>query len=130
MSYEERMILPLAGLADIEFYTKNGTLLARGYERVVIGKRGPFIEFTDDSIVKEAIAIPPDQKWRLDPLYDHVFYYEYRTIDVSSVKLYFQQKTVEYADYKIGYWYVSPFDLTTAEFPVLVKPAERKKKGS
>lgn len=127
MSYEERLIIPITGLPEIEFYTKNGTLVARGYERVVIGKRGPYIEFSEQSIIRDNIAIPSDQQWRLESNYSYVFYNEWRTTDESSVKLYEQRKTVDYADYRIGFWYVSPFDLTTKEMPVLVKPSERRK---
>jgi hypothetical protein len=128
MPYQDRILLPLEGIADIEFYTKSGLLVARGYERVVIGGRGPYIEFADAAIFRENLHIPPDQKWRFDPIYDYVYYYEYRTNDEANVKCYLQQKRVDYADYREGYWYISPFDLTTAEFPVLVKPYERKRK--
>ena len=36
----------------------------------------------------------------------NVYYYEYRTT-VGNLKLYYQRKTVTYADYIVGKWYVS-----------------------
>lgn len=129
MQYEKRMVLPLDGNPDIEFFTKDGTLVAKGYERVVIGERGPYIEFADASIVRDSIHIPDDQKWRLLPKYAFVYYNEWRTKDNSNVKLYEQRKTVKYADYKVGFWYVSPFELTTLEYPVLIKPLEKGNDG-
>ena len=92
---------------DLQFYTKTGLLIATGYDRLVIGKRGPYVEFSD--VVLDNIHIPNEQKYRLDSLV--VYYDEYRTNDECNVKVYFQKKTVKYADYKIGKWYISPYDL-------------------
>jgi hypothetical protein len=125
-SYEDRLNLPLVGATDIEFFTLSGTLVARGYERIVIGQRGPYIEFSEMSIVREAIVMPSDQEWRLGTGY--VYYNEWRSADESSVKLYEQRKTVDYADYRVGMWYLSPFDLTTKEYAQLVKPSNRRRK--
>lgn len=44
----KRMLLPLSGALDVKFYTKAGTLIAVGYEGVVIGERGPYVEFRPD----------------------------------------------------------------------------------
>jgi hypothetical protein len=124
------MVLPVAPVpedAGLEFKTRCGTVLGRGYVRVVIGGRGPYVEFDDSQIVAEAVRVPPDQAWRLDPKYvGHAFYTEWRSADDAFVKLYFQRKLVDYADYRLSHWYVSPFDLTTEKYPVLVKPLEKK----
>lgn len=39
-----------------------------------------------------------------------MIYVEWRTKDQSTVKLYEQSKTVDYADYKVGLFYISPLD--------------------
>ena len=44
-SYSERLKIPLEGDETLQLYTKSGTKVATGYERIVIGDRGPYIEF-------------------------------------------------------------------------------------
>ena len=51
--------------------------------------------------------------WRLDN--EKVYYWEFRSMDVSNVMIYFQMKTVNYADYKIGFFYVDPEDVVLKE---------------
>lgn len=68
--YRERLILPENPTKDeIVFYTKNGLEVAKGYERIVIGDRGPYIEFFEGMIIKNNIYIPDDQKWRIKNLF-------------------------------------------------------------
>ena len=97
----------------LEFSTRTGLVLARGYVRVEFGARGPYIEFASAQIVREAIR-HVEAKW--------VQYDEYRSRDESNVKLYFQWQPVQYAVYKPGMWYISPFDLRTTKYPELVAP--------
>lgn len=92
---------------DLKFYTKSGLLISIGYDRLVIGQRGPYVEFS--SLIKENIHIPKEQYYRLKSSF--VYYDEYRTNDVCNVKVYFQKKIVKYADYKLNKWYISPYDL-------------------
>ena len=105
--YQKRLKISLKGDKHTIFHTKGGYVVSvGGYNRVVIGKRGPYIEFDKiDSIVRH---IPKDQEWRL---YSKVVYYiEYRTNE-DNVKIYYQLKPVDYADYKVHKYYISPFDL-------------------
>lgn len=82
--------------------------IADRYQRVVIGQRGPYIEFTKNQIFDTSLYIPKDQLYRLsDP---KVYYIEFRTID-SNVKVYYQMRSVAYADYLINHFYISPYDL-------------------
>jgi hypothetical protein len=118
--YEKRLLLSIEGNTKTKFYTKTGLLIAEGYTRIVIGQRGPYLEFLESQIAKENIHIPEDQKYRLDNR--TTYYNEWRTNDKSFVKIYEQKKTVAYADYKIGMWYISPFDLKTNALQMLVKP--------
>jgi hypothetical protein len=92
--------------------TKSGTLIATGYNRVVHGGRGDYVEIETQHMVLENIHIPKDQDWRLSPKYmNEVFYDEYRSNDDSYVKIYFQRKYVGYADYNLGMYYIAPSDL-------------------
>ena len=52
-----------------------------------------------------------------------------RLKDQSNVKVYDQKRTVEYADYKVGLFYVSPFDLFSEGEAVITK-FEKKKSRS
>ena len=79
-------------------YLKNGTLFATGYNRIVHGERGDYVEFERDQIV-------PKHYWWLIPETD------------PETKVYFQKKTVKYADYKIGKYYVDPYLLKDFKDP-------------
>ena len=80
---------------------------ATDFNRVVTGDKGSYFEFETEHLIKENVFIPTDAQWRIAPKYwRNVFYYEYRTT-VGNLKLYYQKKTVTYADYIVGKWYVS-----------------------
>ena len=116
----QRFKIPLEGDPNINFYTMNGLILAKGYSRIVIGGRGPYIEFEDSSIVKENIYVPPHAQHKLKNTLS--YYHEYRSRDGSWAKLYFQRMEVSYADYKIGKWYIDPIIVKTDEFEDLLLP--------
>lgn len=98
------------GHSNISLYTKGSLLkVSDGYKRIVIGGRGPYVEFTDDQIIFKSFHIPRNQLYRLTD--KRVYYVEMRSVDENNVKLYYQLQTVAYADYKIGMLYISPFDL-------------------
>lgn len=120
--YRERIILPLEGNPDTRFFTRSKLHIATGYIRIVIGGRGPYIEYSDVNICREAIAVPATEQWRLRPGSRTPYYEEYRSQCVAYVKIYRQLRVVDYADYRVGYWYISPFDLETEQYPVLVRP--------
>ncbi len=106
-------------------YTVNKFFLTCGYIRVVCGERGPYVEINPDQIYTPNIFIPPNQEWRLDPQYsDKVYYTEYRSKCDAYVKIYFQRQRVKYADYKVGKYYISPFDLYFLHIDILRKCAE------
>jgi len=109
-SYRKRILLPVeAGSEEVKLYSKDGFLLSIGYLRVVIGKRGPYVEFDKRHIQWNAFYMPTELEYRKES--NVVFYEEYRSKDDSYTMLYLQKKTVAYADYKIGLLYVSPLDL-------------------
>jgi hypothetical protein len=106
--YSELLTIPEEG-CSLEFKTSLNTVIANKYERVVIGQRGPYIEFTTNQILCDKLFIPKNQLYRLsDP---KIYYIEFRTNDDCNVKVYYQMRTVAYADYKIGSFYISPSEL-------------------
>ncbi len=98
---------------DVTLMTTEGTVIANGFNRVVIGHYGPFIEFYRSQAQKENICCKKGQEYRFrDDKYRHsVKYFWYTAKDGSDVKIYFQQKGVTYADYKPDLFYVSPFEV-------------------
>ncbi len=106
--YRDLLNIPEEG-CSLELKTGCDTVVARKYERIVIGQRGPYVEFTTNQILCDKLFIPKNQLYRLsDP---KVYYIEFRTNDSSNVKVYYQMRTVAYADYKIGFFYISPDNL-------------------
>ena len=90
-------------------YTKQGSLLCSGYGRIVVGDYGAFIEFSPDQAQERSFIVKPGQEYRInDPKYSKHVKYEWLTIDDGSdIKIYKQKRTVSYADYKAGMYYVS-----------------------
>lgn len=92
-----------------KLYSKAGLLLANDYNKIVVGGRGTYIEILPGQIVLDHFYIPHCKEYRLND--KRVYYVEYRSICPTYAKLYFQLKTVKYADYIIGRYYISPNDL-------------------
>ena len=122
-TYQERLIIDIEGNDTTVFQTISGVILATGYERVVIGKRGPYIEFNKTQINHEVIFIPEKELFRLED--QRVYYNEWRSKQ-DHVKLYEQKRTVGYADYVIGMWYVSPFDLRV-DGSIIIRPLRKER---
>ncbi len=101
----------LEGSSDA-LYTKNGTLICNGYKRIVVGDYGAFIEFDKEQANAEQYIIAPGQEYRVnDQKYAKNVKYIWMTIaDDSNIKIYKQKKKVTYADYKSGFYYVSPHE--------------------
>ena len=135
--YSERLKLPLGGSEGILFSTANGLLIAKGYHRVLLSEKGPYIEFSEDQIDKENVFIPEQQKWRLtNPASNYV---EYRSKDYCSVKIMKWKKEElrtsarhqpfrqEPAELKAGMFYISPFALRSDKVPVLISLLQRRR---
>lgn len=95
----------------IKLKTKSNTVVCNGYDRIVFGGRGPYIEFNKNQLLDNAFFVPKSQLYRISD--SRIYYIEFRSNDISNVKLYYQMRTVAYADYKLGYFYMSPLDLYT-----------------
>lgn len=109
-NYRDRLFIEAdKGSLILEFFTSENLLVAEGYQRIVIGERGPYIEFKNSMMKMNNLHVPKEQEYRLTD--QRVYYVEFRTNDKSNVKVYFQRRTVKYADYRIGFFYVSPFEL-------------------
>lgn len=111
LTYEQRLRLPLTGDPSRKFFTKTGQLVATGYDRVVIGGRGPYVEFETSHMVQDNLV---ESKTR------HHYYVELRTT-IDDVKVYMQVRRVEYADYVPGRCYASPFELYDDTGAVLIE---------
>ena len=121
-NYREQLILPEIPVDEqkkMKFFSYSN-LIATGYERVVIGERGPYIEFTDEQICKDNFHVPHSERWRIkSKIRFMAFYEEYRTWR-DSIMIYHQLRYVHYADYIPGMWYISPWDLQSDGFPRLM----------
>jgi len=87
-------------------YFKDGTLFAKGYERVVHGGRGDYVELT-----KEHIILPLKSHFKQSipiELTNEQFYYYWLEPIGRTEKIYWQCNLVNYADYKRNFYYISP----------------------
>ena len=100
--YSEQIRLPDEAHNAI-FHNETGTVIANGYNRMVVGDYGPYIEFTEDQIKLDNI----EQRWPDTPDVG-IKYVWMQTKDKEKTKVYFQKDTVAYADYKVGFYYVDP----------------------
>jgi len=123
-NYEERLLIPISGPQTIKLYTPSKTLICNGYQRIVIGDRGPYIEFDSHHIIKDSMRIPESCKWRIN--HRGCYYIEYRTCDDSYVMVYYQKKLVDYANYRPAFYYISPFDLVDENSQEIILPGDSK----
>ena len=125
---ESELLLSEVGNNDQIFYTNKGDVLATGYNRIVYGDHGPYIEFSTDQI-KCPLYRKFNQIAKADAFYEWLI-----PKGDPSVKVYYQLRTVEnlknpppggfrgnreegYADYQIGFIYISPWDLKVEPSP-------------
>lgn len=102
----KQLKIPVDGDSTTKFINRAKTLVATGYNRVVIGDYGPYVEFTESQIQIKNIK----SRWDNNPS-KLVKYIWMQTDDKLKTKVYYQKLTVPYADYKVGMYYVSPWDL-------------------
>ncbi len=116
--YAEQVGLPLDG-GEEYLHNEFETLISRGYERIVLGDYGPYIEMTKDQVVLENI----EQRWP-GKAKSGIKYIWMETLDKERTKVYLQCNTVPYANYRIGYFYVDPrlvFYVSPKEWEKMIK---------
>ncbi len=96
----------------LPIFTKGGILVADKFTRIVHGGRGAYVEFDEEDLYLDKLHVPEAQKWRLESSYTP-YYGWWETED--GIKVYHQIKKVDYADYKVGMWYISPVYLLDFE---------------
>ena len=93
-------------------YDREGLQICSGYHRIVIGDYGAFVEIPEAMICQENIMCKKGQEYReKDEKYKNVKYLWYTGKNTADCKIYLQKKTVDYADYVPGMYYVSPYEL-------------------
>jgi len=91
-------------------YTINGNIFAKSFERVVHGGQGDYIELTYDQIIPELLYKFDKSKFNINNVDKDIdiFYYWLCPKDEYNIKVYYQLGSVDYADYKVGKFYISP----------------------
>lgn len=84
-------------------------LLLSQYDRIVIGDHGAYIEF-DESHLRYDLELTESKKYRNS--LSGIKYYWMNPIGFNNIKIYKQTKTVGYASYKAGKYYISPYECT------------------
>lgn len=96
-----------------DIYLKSsGILFAKEFERVVHGGRGDYVEFTREQILPKLYYKFDEEHNEFDinnfEKYNGYYYHWLYPLYDMETKVYFQLKTVKYADYKLYHFYVSP----------------------
>lgn len=111
--YKENLpeFFSLAG-DNVPLFSHNGLKLCNRYNRIVIGDYGAFVEILPEDIIHENIKVKKGQEYRdFDERYSSRVKYSWlTTTDGSDIKIYFQKKPVDYADYVPGRYYISPYE--------------------
>ena len=103
--YEKELEIPVEGNDTIEIETQSGVSIAKGYNRVVIGDYGAYVEFRPEQLNLSIIR----PRWEGKPR--RPVKYIWMEIEGSKAKVYHQQKKVKYADYIPGMYYIDPNEL-------------------
>lgn len=101
--------------SDTSLYTLKGTKICDGYNRIVIGDYGAYVEFSKEQSNMKKFRVPQSQEFRFKaPYKDNVKFLWYTIFDNSNVKIYYQLRTVSYADYIPNMGYVSVMEVLDA----------------
>lgn len=93
-------------MIERNLYFLDGVLFATGYERIVHGKRGDYVELKREQIQVQ-LKSHFNQKIP-EELTNESFYYYWLEPEGRSEKIYWQINLVKYADYKRNFYYISP----------------------
>lgn len=105
-AYLSRFDMIFSSDPKLPFCNKAGTLIAEGWNKIVVGDYGAYMEFSPEHMNHAMIK----NKWTGKPSRP-VKYIWMETKDAEKTKIYFQQGPVLYADYIPGMYYISPMDI-------------------
>jgi hypothetical protein len=90
--------------------TNSGQVIAIGFNRIVHGGRGAYVEFLDEQMLKDSIELVRGSEWRIDTTHPagNKCYFVLYCPKGEKIRVYHQKRKVDYADYIVGRWYVSP----------------------
>lgn len=115
IEYEENLSDCWKDYAGGNIYSLDGILIASGLteRKYVCGDYGIFLEVDSRDIIKDNIIVKPGEEYRINDIqYSvHVKYHWYVPVTGYPTKIYYQQKTVTYADYLPEKWYFSPYEV-------------------
>jgi len=100
--YKSQLNIPII-TTSLNLYTPRMTLLAKEYNRIVIGDYGAYIECLPNQI--QLINIKNKFSSELKRPVKYIWMVPK---DGTNIKIYFQQGTVSYADYVVGRYYLDP----------------------
>ncbi|MHA2066923.1 MAG: hypothetical protein ACXABY_21345 [Candidatus Thorarchaeota archaeon] len=108
--YKSKIHVPLDGMKQTAIFHPEGAMIAWGYERIVVGDYGAYLEISPEDMILDNIC----QRWKGEPKRAVKYIWmQLRRLPRSghNIKIYHQQATVRYADYKPGMYYVSVDDV-------------------
>lgn len=94
-------------VCDEKLFFLDGVLFADCYDRVVVGGRGSYVELSAEQIRVKLVSKFENELPTSVPNGES-FYYYWLVPTGRLEKVYWQVRTVTYADYKIGKYYISP----------------------
>jgi hypothetical protein len=92
---------------NMPIFDSDNNIIAFRFTRIVVGDYGAFIEFDEIDANHEIFQIPENQRFRLSSN----FCGKYLWMTTGKTKIYKQLRTVSYADYLVGKYYISPFEV-------------------
>jgi len=105
-----KMGIPAISLGSHRVHAKSGSVVAKDYTRVVVGDYGAYIEMSPQQVLTENLREKFPGKRR-----EGIKYIWLVVNDHSRTKVYRQVRTVDYADYRVGMYYVSVNDVDLVE---------------
>lgn len=104
-------IWDVKGNLNCKIYDTYYNHVANGYERIVIGDYGAYVEIPLYKMLLDEVIVKPGEEYRFKPEYASVKYHWYCLNKNHDLKIYYQKNLVDYADYKPGMFYISPYEL-------------------
>lgn len=120
--YRSRLLLPEQGDGRA-LHLQSGLQLSNGYTRVVVGDYGAYVEISPEQLIQSSVR---DRFGNRRTPKRRIKYWWMVPTDGSVAKVYEQVRTVAYADYKPGMFYIAPDDLQPGQAPTGVRSLQMK----